>query len=79
MSQSEAAILAACVDRKLSKDEAFEELYRMYAPTVLGWLVLRVGRPSVDDLMQDVWTDSSSDGNAGSTCRKWRRRTPNLF
>ncbi len=56
MSESEAAILAACANRRLSKDDAFEELYRMYAPTVLGWLFLRVGRPSVDDLMQDVWT-----------------------
>jgi DNA-directed RNA polymerase specialized sigma24 family protein len=56
MSATEAAILTACADRKLSKDEAFEEFYRMYAPTVLSWLTLRVARPSVDDLMQDVWT-----------------------
>src|SRR5882672_7755046 len=56
MSLTEAAILTACADRKLSKDEAFEELYRMYAPAVLGWLTLLVSRPSVDDLMQDVWT-----------------------
>src|SRR5207244_12462511 len=56
MSESEAAILAACANRKLSKDDAFEELYRMYAPTVLGWLVLRVALTSVDDLMHVVWT-----------------------
>ena len=40
----------------VSCDQAFEQLYALYAPVVLGWLSLRVEATEVDDLFQDVWT-----------------------
>lgn len=38
-----------------SADAAFEQLYALYAPVVLGWLLMRVQRPEADDPGQDVW------------------------
>lgn len=51
----EQPILRARAQGQLSAPAAFEHLYSLYAPTVLGWLVLRVGRSDADDLLQDVW------------------------
>jgi DNA-directed RNA polymerase specialized sigma24 family protein len=48
-------ILRARARGEVSADAAFEELYREYARTVLGWLSLRAEASAVDDLAQDVW------------------------
>jgi len=52
----ELPILRARAQGKLSADEAFEQFYELYAPRVLGWLVMRVNPADADDLFQDVWT-----------------------
>ena len=51
----EPPILRACAQGKLSRDAAFEQLYQLYAPQVLGWLATRVEPADSDDLFQDVW------------------------
>ncbi len=61
---SELPILRARAQGRLSADEAFERLYRLYAPTILGWLAMRVHASDADDLFQDVWT---------VFCGRWRR------
>src|SRR5262249_3422549 len=40
----------------LSVDVSFERLYTIYAPVVVGWLLVRVESNMVEDLVQDVWT-----------------------
>lgn len=52
----EQAILRARARGKVSCDAAFEQLHALYAPAVMGWLVLRVPAVEADDLFQDVWT-----------------------
>ncbi|MFQ5695615.1 MAG: RNA polymerase sigma factor [Terriglobia bacterium] len=52
----EPPILRARAQGRLSAHAAFEQLYALYAPTVLGWLALRVKPADADDLFQDVWT-----------------------
>jgi len=52
----ELPILRARAQGKLSGDEAFGQLYELYAPKVLGWLGMRVNPADADDLFQDVWT-----------------------
>jgi len=50
----ERSILRARARGEVSADGSFEELYRLYGPTVRGWLRFRA--PAVaDDLLQDVW------------------------
>ncbi len=51
----ERSILRARAQGEVSADGSFEDLYRLYGPTVRGWLRLRVLSPAADDLMQDVW------------------------
>lgn len=48
-------VLRARARGDVSADEAFEELYREYARTVLGWLVVRADPGAAEDLAQDVW------------------------
>ena len=52
----EPPILRACARGGLSPAASFEQLYSLYAPTVLAWLALRVPQADADDLFQDVWT-----------------------
>jgi len=50
-------------------DASFESLYKIYAPVVIGWLVVRVESNMVEDLVQEVWTTSRRSCNrAGSNC-----------
>ena len=51
----ERSILRARARGEVSADGSFEGLYRLYGPTVRGWLRFRVPAPVADDLMQDVW------------------------
>jgi RNA polymerase sigma factor (sigma-70 family) len=51
----EQPILRARARGQVSAETAFEQLYALYAPAVLGWLVLRVEASDADDLLQDVW------------------------
>jgi RNA polymerase sigma factor (sigma-70 family) len=51
----ERSILRARARGEVSADEAFEDLYRLYGPTVRSWLRFRVPGPAADDLMQDVF------------------------
>ena len=51
----EQLILRACVSRDLSRDDAFNELYLLYADVVRGWLLVSVKRAEVEDLFQDIW------------------------
>jgi len=39
-----------------SVDASFESLYKIYAPVVIAWLVVRVESNMVEDLVQEVWT-----------------------
>jgi hypothetical protein len=52
----EHGIVSARMRGAISIDSAFEQLYRIYAPTVVGWLAVRVEPYAVEDLLQDVWT-----------------------
>lgn len=52
----ELAILEGCERGALTRERGFEELYALYRPTVLGWLVVTAGRGPAEDLAQDVWT-----------------------
>jgi len=52
---NEQRILRARATGLVSADQGFEELYSLYAPTVLAWLRLRLPRADADDLQQDVW------------------------
>ena len=52
----EQPILRARARGEVSCDAAFERLYALYAPVVLGWLAMRVERPDADDLAQDAWS-----------------------
>jgi RNA polymerase sigma factor (sigma-70 family) len=51
----EQPILRARARGQVSAETAFEQLYALYAPAVLGWLVLRADPADADDLLQDVW------------------------
>jgi RNA polymerase sigma factor (sigma-70 family) len=51
----EPSILRARARGEVSADAAFEQLYALYAPVVLGWLMMRVRAAEADDLFQDVW------------------------
>jgi RNA polymerase sigma factor (sigma-70 family) len=51
----EQPILRARARGQVSAEAAFEELYVLYAPSILGWLVLRVEATEAEDLLQDVW------------------------
>src|SRR5215208_2594363 len=51
----EQLILRACVSKELSHDDAFGELYLLYAAVVRGWLSVSVKRGEVEDLFQDIW------------------------
>jgi RNA polymerase sigma factor (sigma-70 family) len=51
----ERSILRARARGEVSADGSFEDLYRLYGPTVRGWLRFRVPGTLADDLMQDVW------------------------
>lgn len=51
----EQPILRARARGQVSAEVAFEQLYSLYAPAVLGWLMLRVDAGDADDLLQDVW------------------------
>ncbi len=51
----ERSILRARARGEVSADGSFEDLYRLYGPTVRAWLRFRVPAPVADDLMQDVW------------------------
>lgn len=51
----ERSILRARALGEVSADGSFEDLYRLYGPTVRAWLRFRVPAPVADDLMQDVW------------------------
>ena len=51
----EPSILRARTRGEVSADAAFEQLYALYAPVVLGWLMMRVRAAEADDLFQDVW------------------------
>ncbi len=52
---SERTILRARARGEVSADGSFEDLYRLYGPTVRAWLRVRVSASAADDLMQDVW------------------------
>lgn len=51
----EQPILRARARGQVSAEGAFEQLYALYAPSVLGWLGLRVEAAAAEDLLQDVW------------------------
>jgi len=51
----EQGILRARARGEVSADEAFEDLYRLYGPTIRAWLRFRVPGPAADDLLQDVF------------------------
>ncbi|MFQ5695621.1 MAG: RNA polymerase sigma factor [Terriglobia bacterium] len=51
----EQPILRARAQGQLSSQAAYERLYALYAPAVLGWLMVRVDPADADDLFQDVW------------------------
>ncbi len=51
----ERSILRARARGEVSADESFEDLYRLYGPTVRAWLRVRVPPPVSDDLLQDVF------------------------
>src|SRR5262245_38967335 len=53
---AEHGIVLARMSGDLSVEASFERLYQIYAPVVIGWLVVRVESPVVEDLFQDVWT-----------------------
>lgn len=52
---AEQIILRACANGTASPEDAFDELYKLYAPLMRGWLMVGVRRTEVDDLFQDVW------------------------
>jgi DNA-directed RNA polymerase specialized sigma24 family protein len=52
----EYGIVSARMTGAMSVEAAFECLYRIYAPVVIGWLAVRVESSVVEDLFQDVWT-----------------------
>jgi RNA polymerase sigma factor (sigma-70 family) len=52
----EQEILAARRTGEISADDAFERLYRLYAPTVRGWCAFSIDSGVREDLCQDVWT-----------------------
>ncbi len=54
-SPSEQLILRACVQGEISLEDAFYDLYMLYAPIVRGWLLVSVKRAEADDLFQDIW------------------------
>jgi DNA-directed RNA polymerase specialized sigma24 family protein len=51
----EQGILRARARGEVSADASFEDLYRLYGPTVRAWLRFRVTGPAADDLLQDVF------------------------
>ncbi len=51
----ERSILRARAQGEVSADASFEDLYRLYGPTVRAWLRFRVAGPAADDLMQDAF------------------------
>lgn len=51
----ERSILRARAQGEVSADASFEDLYRLYGPTVRAWLRFRVHGPAADDLLQDVF------------------------
>ncbi len=51
----EQPILRARARGIVSADAAFEQLYALYAPSVLGWLLMRTEPADAEDLLQDVW------------------------
>ena len=52
----EHGIVSGRMSGALSVDASFESLYKIYAPVVIGWLVVRVESNMVEDLVQEVWT-----------------------
>jgi len=52
----EHGIVSGWMSGALSVDASFESLYKIYAPVVIAWLVVRVESNMVEDLVQDVWT-----------------------
>lgn len=51
----EQGILRARARGEVSADASFEDLYRLYGPTIRAWLRFRVPGPAADDLLQDVF------------------------
>lgn len=52
---SEQEILNACRQREVSLEEAFEALYKLYAPLVRGWILVSLRKGEAEDLFQDIW------------------------
>ena len=52
----EPPILRARAQGRVSCDAAFEQLYAVYAPVVMGWTAMAGEAGHRDDIFQDVWT-----------------------
>jgi len=49
-------VLEAFAEGRLTRDEAFADLYRAYGRTTRAWIATRAPSSEVDDLLQEVWS-----------------------